>query len=372
MLIQCTKKLLDQLKIKPNTPPDEHPLFSWHANLITMDRRKTVVLTNDQNRYVIVLHGLKAKDFSKMDEPILDALRQTFRAEGIKEEVIEKYIDASPPFTFTKTKNRTLVSRLNKACEYVPFLDDHIDPQSIVQPAVSMKASRYLSGNIWPNREMYQDLEKFSGGRIFDSHAVQIKVTLQLENHPVYRRLIIPLGFTFSQLHETLQIAFGWQDAHLHEFYILGNETKQTIPLTQPTHHLEREKPIVNIVCDEEALSYESKTPMKLEHGLKLTEYLPQYKSLRYIYDFGDHWLHEIEMEDHINDYDKNYPECLEGEGNTPPEDVGGKYGYEMFLEVMDDKNHPDHEEMVSWSRMQRYRDFDLEMVNNYLRSHFY
>ena len=36
-------------------------------------------MVNDKNRYVIVLHGLKAKDFKKLDELILQAIRETFQ-----------------------------------------------------------------------------------------------------------------------------------------------------------------------------------------------------------------------------------------------------------------------------------------------------
>lgn len=61
MLIQCTKKLLDELNIKPGAlhepTGEEEPLFSWHANLIKLKRRKAVVLVNDSNKYVLVLFG---------------------------------------------------------------------------------------------------------------------------------------------------------------------------------------------------------------------------------------------------------------------------------------------------------------------------
>ncbi|WP_156942400.1 DUF6933 domain-containing protein [Alkalihalobacterium bogoriense] len=43
MLIQCTKKLLTELKIKPTPVTEEEqqqPLLSWHANLVTMARKK--------------------------------------------------------------------------------------------------------------------------------------------------------------------------------------------------------------------------------------------------------------------------------------------------------------------------------------------
>ena len=40
MLIQCTKKLLDELNSKPEGQVDEEPLFSWHANLIISEPKE--------------------------------------------------------------------------------------------------------------------------------------------------------------------------------------------------------------------------------------------------------------------------------------------------------------------------------------------
>ena len=46
MLLQCTKKSLDVIERKPVAYEEENLLFSWHADLITLNRRKTVVLVN--------------------------------------------------------------------------------------------------------------------------------------------------------------------------------------------------------------------------------------------------------------------------------------------------------------------------------------
>lgn len=75
MFIQCTKKLLAQMRYEPeHIDEPEQPLFSWHANLLTINRRKAVVLMNDASRYVIVLYGLKARDFSHLDTYIPEAI----------------------------------------------------------------------------------------------------------------------------------------------------------------------------------------------------------------------------------------------------------------------------------------------------------
>ena len=43
------------------------------------------------------------------------------------------------------------------------------------------------------------------------------------------------------------------------------------------------------------------------------------------------------------------YPLCLAGKRACPPEDVGGIWGYEDLLKVLQDRNHPEHEEYLQW-----------------------
>lgn len=358
MFIHCTKKLLEQLGVKPASG-EEEALFSWHANLITVNRKKTVVFTNDLNRYVMILHGLKAKDFKKLDELFLQGIKEVFRKEGIKEELIEKYLFHSKGTTFSKTKNRTLVARLNKACENVEYFSDYLDDGAVFQSDLSTRISSLLVGDgknsyVKPNETLYENLETFAGEPIFSAVAVQLKVTLQLEKHHVWRRLIVPINRTFENFHDILQTAFGWNNYHLHEFYIYDQASS--------------DKPIANLVCDEEAFEFPSKIPMRLEKGIPLSEYIPLYKNLMYRYDFGDDWQHVIEVEQIIEDYDLPYPTCLDGEGKTPPEDVGGKYGYAAFLATIENPNHPDYDHTINWARTQGEREFDIEEVNRMLK----
>jgi hypothetical protein len=42
-------------------------------------------------------------------------------------------------------------------------------------------------------------------------------------------------------------------------------------------------------------------------------------------------------------------PVCLEGARACPPEDVGGTWGYQEFLEAMADPGHERHEEFREW-----------------------
>ena len=365
MLIQCTKKLLEELKAVPvpgQSDEEENPLFSWHANYLKIGRHKFFVLVNDKNRYALVLYGLKAKDKKNINGLIKRAISEVFREEAIKDDVIDGYLQASPAFTYTKTKERKLVARLNKACEMVHFGEKFWEPEEIVQVAMSKWISSLLVGDgknkyIHPNEEMYMDLEEFAGRPIFETEALVLKVTLELGQHSVWRRLTVPANSTFPKLHEVLKTAFSWHGFHLHNFDIYDKRENGNLPKDRPSLHL---------VCEESVLSSERDIPMQMETGLRVKDYLPS--QIIYTYDLGDDWRHVIEVERIIDEYRFNYPVCNDGEGSAPPEDVGGETGYENFLAIINDPSHPDYQYMKDWGRMQGYGDFDIKEINRKLK----
>lgn len=69
-----------------------------------------------------------------------------------------------------------------------------------------------------------------------------------------------------------------------------------------------------------------------------------------YLYDFGDDWRHHVEIEQHLAlDLLPNVATCTGGARARSPEDVGGVPGYERFLEVMADRDDPEHADMKRW-----------------------
>ncbi len=48
---------------------------------------------------------------------------------------------------------------------------------------------------------------------------------------------------------------------------------------------------------------------------------------------------------------DKNidYPICIAGKRACPPEDCGGIWGYESFLEIINDPDNEEYEVMIEW-----------------------
>ncbi len=64
-----------------------------------------------------------------------------------------------------------------------------------------------------------------------------------------------------------------------------------------------------------------------------------------YEYDFGDGWGHTLLVEKILPaEKGTSYPVCIKGKRACPPEDVGGVWGYEEFLEAIADPKHKEHD----------------------------
>jgi len=175
----------------------------------------------------------------------------------------------------------------------------------------------------------------------------QIKVTLDDTHPPIWRRILVPAHTTLLKLHDILQIVMGWEDYHLHMFTIEGS-----------------------IYGDPANNEYGDLGTID-EANYKLSQVIYQEgQRLSYEYDFGDSWDHTLLVEKILPPQEGvRYPLCLKGKRACPPEDVGGVWGYENFLEAIRDPNHDDHEEYLTWIGGKFDPEaFDLEEVNTRLR----
>lgn len=69
-----------------------------------------------------------------------------------------------------------------------------------------------------------------------------------------------------------------------------------------------------------------------------------------YLYDFGDHWEHLVEVKREIPLLPgEEVPILLAGARRCPPEDVGSLDGFADFLAAMADPKHPEHEATTIW-----------------------
>ena len=107
MLIQATAKLRDELNLEELDQKERPDLFSWHANFLRINRRKTVVLVNDACDYSVILYGMKKDDLNNFPGRVKEGIRRTFEREGIKESLIEKYLSQFEDFFYKKAENRS-------------------------------------------------------------------------------------------------------------------------------------------------------------------------------------------------------------------------------------------------------------------------
>ena len=373
MQICCTKKLYEKMKIKPEEGVNQDPFFSWHANLLKIrGLANLVVLTNDNSGYALVLTGLKQKHFKNLDQYILQALKETLKAESIKSAVVDQYLEQAGEIVFTKTKNRSLITRMNKACEEVYLLFDTININNIVQSETARRISRFLitkikNHYIEPYQSFFKELKEKYGSGIFDRRLIEMLITLDLETEKITRKIAVNPNITFSKLHSVIQTVFGWQNQHLHSFSIYRPDTPEKE--FKKSFGLPKEEylPEVKFVSSIEELDDEDFTvkEKRIEAGERLSDYLPA--KIRYIYDYGDYWVHYIEVIKTHDHYEGQVPACLEGKGNTPPENVGGVPGYREFIKIYKDKNHPKHEEYKTWAESLNYEEFDIQEVNKFI-----
>jgi hypothetical protein len=89
---------------------------------------------------------------------------------------------------------------------------------------------------------------------------------------------------------------------------------------------------------------------------------------IRYEYDFGDSWDHQILLEKVVELDDPILALCLSGKRACPPEDCGGPWGYENLQAILKDPTHPEYEEMSEWIGSEFDPEaFDLEAINKQL-----
>jgi hypothetical protein len=147
-----------------------------------------------------------------------------------------------------------------------------------------------------------------------------------------------------TKLHEIIQIAMGWHFSHLWGFDIEGEQYGES-----PWG-----------------------TDMRSTTSIKLSQLVDEgIKKFGYTYDFGDNWDHSVTIEKTMEaEPAVKYPKCAAGKRACPPEDCGGPWMYNDFLEAINDPKHDDHEHLLEWVGGEfDSEEFDLNEVNKELAS---
>jgi len=178
--------------------------------------------------------------------------------------------------------------------------------------------------------------------------AYRLHVWIRQISPMIWRRLLVRSDSTIADLHYTLQIAFGWSDAHLNLFHIHGQDYG---------------------VYHDGGTSFSTQSDQ-----VRLCDFRSRINErFRYEYDFGDCWQHEVRVEARLALDDKGTcPCCIGGKRRAPPEGCGGPLAFmtrrnavpshveDLLEDIQDDLDAKDIEAI-------RDRGVDIEALRDWL-----
>lgn len=177
----------------------------------------------------------------------------------------------------------------------------------------------------------------------------QLHVVLLGSEPPIWRRLQVPGNASLDWLHAVLQVALGWTNSHLHQFWV-GDDRYSD--------------------ARDDSLTYEGAPKTFEERQFTLQQIAPSENDVfGYEYDFGDSWEHAITVEKILPPDGSKTAFCLDGARACPPEDCGGIWGYAELLKTLKNRKHPEHKTMKEWIGGSFDAEaFDLQKIDLWLR----
>ena len=139
----------------------------------------------------------------------------------------------------------------------------------------------------------------------------QLKVQLINFSPPIWRRLQVDSEMTFHEMHEVLQVAFEWEDSHLHSYSVRRKNAER----------------VKDVKIGPKFEEYDFLPTAELDEKTeKLSDWFVQEKDRTlYTYDLGDNWEHDIVLEKILSKApEENYPRCEKAMRLAPEEDSRG------------------------------------------------
>ena len=143
----------------------------------------------------------------------------------------------------------------------------------------------------------------------------------------VTRTFKVSAKTTMYELHHIIQVVMGWTNSHLYQF----NVGEEVIADTR-------------LVDDELG-------PVTDVKGVMVTQVFTKVgTTITYEYDFGDGWMHHLELvEISTHPIDEVLPQFIGGENACPPENCGGTYGFKELKEILMNPKHPEFKSTKRW-----------------------
>jgi len=139
--------MLDYIKPNITEHNTDNDMYAWHTHFIKRTGKNLLVLMHDLSRFTVVFYGVKKSHIKELYPMISVAVMNAMMDAGIPLEAMGAYMERQPQaLSFNKTKNRTLVARLNKAVEMADHKlgVDGYNPETIEQRHASLFCNELL------------------------------------------------------------------------------------------------------------------------------------------------------------------------------------------------------------------------------------
>ncbi len=187
---------------------------------------------------------------------------------------------------------------------------------------------------------------------------LQVRVWIVGSEPAIWRLLEVDPFLALDRVHEVIQTAVGWRDSHLHSF----TDTDPFVRLRAVNGHVREPQRWVSQDLLEDNDEDLPETDWVL--GQVLT---PESGPLFYEYDFGDGWIHRLELTGTLP-RPANAPRArlVDGARRAPLEDSGGIGGYHDLLDTLTDAGHEDHKGLQAWVAWTAgpWQEFDPEQLD--------
>jgi hypothetical protein len=122
----------------------------------------------------------------------------------------------------------------------------------------------------------------------------QLKVSLSRARPPIWRRVLLPSTATLGDLHDVIQVLFGWDGDHLHMFDTGKKRYSDPFARLEETGN---------------------------EETIRVRDAMAPGGTIAYTYDFGADWHCKITLEKMVRrDHSQQYPVCAAFQGDSPVE----------------------------------------------------
>lgn len=126
IILRMTQKLLKDMKCAPvNGEGGGDPLFSWHVNILQL-QRKHIIYVNDYTRLCLIIDGVRSSQLNKLQDKFKTDLKQYLQAEGVRRTLIDQYFLEAGELQIDKTNDKSVLGTMKEMTVYCKNQDfDH-------------------------------------------------------------------------------------------------------------------------------------------------------------------------------------------------------------------------------------------------------